>query len=105
MAGDLLWLDDVRPAPEDWLWVKTVDDAIAELKTGSYSEVSLDYDLDQTDGERKGIEVMYWIGRAYEDGVLQEMPVIHVHTANPAGGRDMALMRQGLEELVVQLRG
>ena len=22
-----LWIDDVRPAPEDYLWIKKVDDA------------------------------------------------------------------------------
>jgi hypothetical protein len=26
-----LWLDDVRPAPPGWLWVKTYDEAIREL--------------------------------------------------------------------------
>ena len=26
-----LWLDDVRPAPEGYIWAKTVDEAIYEL--------------------------------------------------------------------------
>ena len=28
-----LWIDDVRPAPEGYLWVKTVDEAIEKLIT------------------------------------------------------------------------
>ncbi len=100
----LLWLDDVRPAPAGWMWVKTVDEAIETIKEVPVAEVSLDYDLDHTDGERKGIEVMYWLGRAYEAGDLQTLPVIHVHTANPLGGRDMALMWRAMELLVGQVQ-
>ena len=40
-----LWLDDVRPAPVGWVWVKTVDEAIACLQTGGVEEASFDHDL------------------------------------------------------------
>lgn len=47
-----LWLDDERPAPEGWLWVKTGQEAILGLQrlrqTGSLDELthmSFDHDL------------------------------------------------------------
>lgn len=40
-----LWLDDMRPAPEGWTHVKTIDEAIALLYTGNVRHCSLDHDL------------------------------------------------------------
>lgn len=40
-----LWLDDVRPAPDGWVWAKTVDEAVALLQTGKVEQASLDHDL------------------------------------------------------------
>lgn len=40
-----LWIDDLRPAPEGWLWAKTPAEALGYLTTGNISEVSFDHDL------------------------------------------------------------
>lgn len=40
-----LWLDDMRPAPPGWQWVKTVQEAQALLRTGDVEHASLDHDL------------------------------------------------------------
>lgn len=40
-----LWLDDVRPAPEGWVHVVTVHEAIALIKAGKVRKASLDHDL------------------------------------------------------------
>ena len=40
-----LWLDDVRPAPKGWIWVKTVRDAQELLSSGKVERASLDHDL------------------------------------------------------------
>lgn len=40
-----LWLDDIRPAPDGWTWVKTVDEAKKLLETGTVRAMSLDHDL------------------------------------------------------------
>lgn len=40
-----MWLDDVRPAPEGWLHVTTVHEAIALIKAGKVARASLDHDL------------------------------------------------------------
>lgn len=46
-----LWLDDIRPAPEGWVWVKTVKEAIAEMENEATTTVnmSLDHDLGPCD--------------------------------------------------------
>jgi len=92
-----LWLDDVRPPPRGWAWSKTVQDAIGKLQTGQFTEVSLDYDLDHTDGRRKGTEVMQWLSQAVIEGQVP-MPLIHVHTANPVGASQFAWLWRSLEE-------
>src|SRR5438309_1594271 len=44
-----LWLDDIRPTPDDtWTWAKTVPEAIDLLKTGEVTYASLDHDLGDT---------------------------------------------------------
>lgn len=40
-----LWLDDSRPAPQEWLRVTTVKNARRLLEAGLVRELSLDYDL------------------------------------------------------------
>jgi hypothetical protein len=40
-----LWLDDIRPAPAGWRWVKTVEEAQAFLVRGNVTHASLDHDL------------------------------------------------------------
>lgn len=40
-----LWLDDMRPAPGGWYWVKTVDEAKEQLLSGRVENASLDHDL------------------------------------------------------------
>lgn len=44
-----LWLDDIRPAPTGWTWVKTAEEALSLLKTGTVEEASLDHDLDMAE--------------------------------------------------------
>jgi hypothetical protein len=91
-----VWLDDLRPAPPGWRWTKTVRDTIRLLKTGRVREISLDYDLDYTDGHHKGIEVLEWLAPSAADGTLV-LPVIHFHSANPQGAADMTWVWQQLE--------
>lgn len=81
-----LWVDDERPAPEDWYWAKTSIDGIAFLELAAYSgwtvvEVSLDHDLGidpDTEIEDNGFKVLDWI---IENGAWPT--VLTIHTANP----------------------
>lgn len=55
-----LWLDDVRrPPSEDWVWAKSVAEAIEILETGTVAEASLDNDL--WPFENDGVEVVEWM--------------------------------------------
>lgn len=94
-----IWLDDIRPAPRGWKRTKTVDDTIRLIARGDAREVSLDYDLDETDGRRKGVEVLEWISENVDSGRMLRVPVLHVHTANPYGGHLMAGWIQHIEGL------
>ena len=40
-----LWHDDVRPAPEDWIWVRNNNQARALLECLPITTISLDHDL------------------------------------------------------------
>lgn len=90
-----LWLDDVRPAPPGWTWATTVDSTIQTLREHDVYEISLDYDLDYTDGQRKGDEVLKWLAMMVDQ--LDPFPVIHFHTANPQGGAKFAAIWQSIE--------
>jgi hypothetical protein len=70
-----LWLDDVRPAPEGWMLVKTVEEAIEVLVAEDVEEISLDNDLGGF--EREGREVCVWMEA---NGVWPA--IVHLHTSN-----------------------
>lgn len=88
-----LWVDDVRPAPEGWLWAKTVWDAIKVIEESEpdidfYGEpitlISLDHDAGlyyPMGGDF--IRVLNWLeetGRNYP---------IRIHSANAVGVENM----------------
>ena len=73
-----LWVDDLRPAPKGWDWVKSSRAALAVLRTFPVVEMSLDHDLGGDDTTRP---IVLW---------LCEHPdrwprVVRVHSANPVG--------------------
>lgn len=94
-----LWLDDLRPMPEDFhIHVKNPRVAIALLKTGLISEISLDHDLNfqQYMGAQLHEETGYDVARWIEENAWN-IPRIrwNLHTANPVGE---ARMRTALEK-------
>lgn len=55
-----LWLDDVRRPPSDeWVWAKSVTEAVEVLETGTVVEASFDNDLYPF--EYDGVEVIEWM--------------------------------------------
>jgi len=87
-----LWLDDLRPAPDDsWTPVTTPSAAIALLEAGEVESISFDHDLGFEDGteleqpkELSGYQVVLWIEEAV---ALRRFdpPEMFVHSANPPG--------------------
>jgi hypothetical protein len=72
-----LWVDDLRPPPEGWVWAKSSEEAVAMLETRDFAAVSLDHDLGGEDTTRP---VVLWM---CEHALWPT--TVHVHTANPVG--------------------
>jgi hypothetical protein len=84
-----LFLDDERETPAGWIRVLWPDEAIAWLKTGDVTEISLDHDLGD-DNRGTGYDVILWI----EKEVITNhfiSPQIHVHSANVSARSRMEL--------------
>jgi hypothetical protein len=86
-----LWLDDVRPAPVGWKWVKTAQSTIAELEKNEFNVeiLSLDHDLGDDVVFGTGYDVMKWIEEGVFFGNYTPPKSIKFHTANPIGRKKM----------------
>lgn len=78
-----LWLDDKRPAPEGWVHVDNVYDAIKWLKRGEVRRASLDHDLGAN--TKTGYDLCLWM--ANYGKWPDECPT--VHSSNPVGREAM----------------
>ncbi|KRA16957.1 MULTISPECIES: cyclic-phosphate processing receiver domain-containing protein [unclassified Lysobacter] len=77
-----VYLDDERTTPDGWVRVYWPDEAIALLRQGTVTQISLDHDLGD-DARGTGYDVIAWIEEAVAlDGFRP--PAIAVHSANPA---------------------
>lgn len=96
-----LWIDDVRPAPEGYIWVKTVYAAKAIIISSERCKetielINVDHDagvFSEYGGDY--IELLDWLeetGRNYP---------IHIHSMNPVGVENMRaiIQRNGWEEI------
>ena len=96
-----IWIDDVRPAPEGYYWVQSVNNAKAAIlyadKYKSQIEI-IDIDHDAGEYAQYGgdyIKLLDWLeetGRNYP---------IHIHSMNPVGVENMRriIQRNGWEEV------
>jgi len=85
-----VWLDDLRPAPDGWVWAQTAVEAYTFLIAGNVTEISLDHDLG--DGPT-GYNVACYIERGAVEGWLPRL-VWYIHSLNMVG---VANMRTALE--------
>ena len=85
MADAKLWVDDERPAPEGWVWVKDVESARAVLRWDNVAELSLDHDLGNGP---TGYVLAETLEQWWQDGGWKrdKVPVVlRCHSSNPAG--------------------
>ena len=90
------WLDDIRPAPEGYLWFQTAESLIEMLKNYYNSqpivdkvvEISLDNDLGE--GRMEGYKVLDWL----ESLLIPVEFGIHIHSANPVARERMRAIVQ-----------
>ena len=97
-----IWLDDMRPAPEGWIrcyWPSEVI-ALLEAHNGTLGGVvlSLDHDLGD-DARGTGYDVLAWLEEHVATHGLTEVPVIHIHTANPVAHARMEDAAQSIAHL------
>lgn len=72
-----LWLDDLRPPPdESWYWVKSAERTIGLLKGFTIDELSLDNDLGED--QEEGRKVVRWMAARN----CWPTQAVHVHTDN-----------------------
>lgn len=80
-----LWIDDLRTPPsDDWVWVKTSQEALDTLSDAlgasvSLERISFDHDLGGDDTTRR---VALWL---VENHVLWDDAIVTVHSMNPIG--------------------
>lgn len=88
-----LWIDDVRPAPEGYIWFKTVNEVKEWIGSIEYTYgielISIDHDAGEYayDGGDY-IKILDWLeetGRNYP---------IHLHSMNPVGVQNMRAIIQ-----------
>lgn len=102
-----LWLDDLRPAPADWEWVKTFEEAVGLMNWADITDASLDHDLgygklpEDTPGEtyngvfipdarfdinlKSGYDFVRWMAEFN----IWPSESLAVHSANPSGAERM----------------
>ena len=97
-----IWVDDVRPAPEGYVWCKSVISAklcLESLMKRNEKIELLDVDHDAGDYFFDGgdyIEILNWLER-YD---ICYFP-IHIHSMNPVGVENMRniIRRNGWKEI------
>ena len=92
-----VYLDDERETPLGWERVYWPDEAIALLKTGEVTHISLDHDLGD-DARGTGYDVVLWIEEAVATQGYNP-PVITVHSANTSAREKMELGIQSIARL------
>ena len=93
-----LWIDDIRPAPEGYVWCKSVNETKSYIiraligwlrlnKEIQYPIEILDIDHDSGEFYQDGgdyIEILKWFEKTQTP-----CPPIHIHSMNPVGVENM----------------
>lgn len=100
----LVYLDDVREAPQGWTLVKTPREVIDLLKNEKVEMLSLDHDLGDDEKIGTGYDVLTWIEESVMLGIDSKtiphgIPTILVHTANPVARKRMLPIANKLNRL------
>lgn len=96
-----LWIDDVRPAPEGYIWIKSVNAAKRFISmTSPYGVANLEISIDHDAGEYAidggdYIKLLDWLEETNRNCT------IHIHSMNPVGVENMRriIQRNGWKEV------
>lgn len=101
-----LWVDDVRPAPdESWTVARTAEEAIRYLAKFNFTEISLDHDDDADHFTQRTFQpVAYFVGiNNLANGRSPTLkPKIAIHSINPVGAKQLQdiLKDYGLDSIL-----
>ena len=96
-----LWIDDLRPAPEGYIWCKSTNEAIRQIKIARKNNVNIDLiDIDHDAGEYAADGGDYIRVLGYLEFHLIGIP-IRIHSMNPVGVENMRriIQRNGWKEV------
>lgn len=91
-----IWLDDERPAPENWIHVKSAQECIEllELHKGNVDNLSLDHDIGDEKIYGTGNHVAVWLEKqaffGYKDYIPQNITV-HSQNCSRSGPMKIAI--------------
>lgn len=98
-----VWLDDVRPMPEQFdVHAKTAWEAIELIDNNKVTVISLDHDLGDQEKCGSGYNVACHIEQRAVEG--KEVPVWFLHTSNPVGRENMRRCLQSAERLYIETK-
>lgn len=85
--GIKLWIDDIRPVPEGFVWVKNSKDAIdfIDKNWDDIVLISFDHDLG---GDDTAYKVATWMEEEVWNGRRMNAD-FRIHSANPVGRRNL----------------
>lgn len=105
-----MWLDDCRPAPEGWHWVKSVHEAKIYCCQTIHLDNTLNYDIISLDHDAGSyawnggdyIELLNWLEKKQELENWNIITKFHFHSANPVGIANMRriIKRNGWTEII-----
>lgn len=81
-----IWLDDIRSAPDGYVWCRSVNEVIGVISNTNDKIELIDCDHDLGEYARDGgdgIKLLDWLA---EHGLFYK---IHLHTMNPVGKANM----------------
>lgn len=82
-----VWLGIDPPPDKSWLYCRKHESFFTMLLKGQVSEVSIPYDLSETES---GVLVIHWMTEQILLGKLKKPPKIQCRTATPEQGRQMS---------------
>lgn len=91
-----LWIDDVRPAPECFHWIKSVNQAKVAVLANDIELIDIDHDAgDYVSDGGDYIRFLDWL-----EETERSFP-IHIHSMNPVGVQNMRaiIRRNGWSEV------
>lgn len=98
-----IWLDDVRPAPEGYRWVKTHPELVSLIEgrniTGQPIEISFDHDLGDDEKNGSGYTVARYLENCAGSGKTFNIVRWEIHSANPVGAKNIRVAMESFERI------